>query len=119
MSILTQLKSNNITTYCNAQQNFNNIAYLKAKSSGNDPTISKAMRYAEYVRSHKSTPIINYKFIKPIPTQTDLQFIQVNPRPYSYGFTNAINPAFQPSQYSPLYIPPGFTNVRNIGKGGI
>lgn len=37
----------------------NNINYKKLVTSGNDPSISKSMRYATYVRAHGTTNAYN------------------------------------------------------------
>ncbi len=36
----------------------NTIGYNKLVTSGNNPTISKAMRYSIYIRTQKSKPVI-------------------------------------------------------------
>ena len=48
---------NNLTTYCNTVNNKKLIQYNKMVTSGNDPSISKAMRYSQYVKSSKTKQV--------------------------------------------------------------
>lgn len=48
---------NNLTTYCNTVNNKKLIQYNKLVTSGNNPSISKAMRYSQYVKSSKTMQV--------------------------------------------------------------
>ena len=48
---------NNLTTYCNTVNNKKLIQYNKLVTSGNDPSISKAMRFSQYVKSSKTKQV--------------------------------------------------------------
>ena len=51
---------NNLTTYCNTVNNKKLIQYNKLVTGGNDPSISKAMRYSQYVKYSKTRANISY-----------------------------------------------------------
>ena len=51
-------KINNLTKMCDCLNGQKLINYKIAKTGGNDPSISKAMRYSQYVRTTRSVPII-------------------------------------------------------------
>ena len=67
---------NNMQKYCEIKKVCGKPDYLKVASSGNDPSISKAMRYSQYVRSGKTNKpvIINY------PVTYDTPSIFLNPQ---------------------------------------
>lgn len=60
---------NNMQKYCEIKKECGKPDYLKVVSSGNDPSISKAMRYSQYVRSGKTNKpvIINYPVTYNLP----------------------------------------------------
>jgi hypothetical protein len=43
-----------LTQYCNKKANENAINYVKAKTSSNDPTITKKMLYAQLINNSRS-----------------------------------------------------------------
>lgn len=51
-------KFNNLSKMCDCLNGEKLIQYNKLKTGGNDPSISKAMRYATYVRTTKSASLI-------------------------------------------------------------
>jgi hypothetical protein len=51
-------KINNLTKMCNCSNAQKLINYNQLKTGGNDPSISKAMRYSQYVRTSRSVPIV-------------------------------------------------------------
>ena len=50
---------NNIITYCNAKTCEKNIEYNKLKTGTNDPSLSKAMRYSQYLRTYRRNHQVN------------------------------------------------------------
>jgi len=48
---------NNLTTYCNTVNNKKLIRYNKLVTGGNDPSISKAMRYSQYVKTTRTSSV--------------------------------------------------------------
>lgn len=56
--LTNQHKSNNLVKYCcqNAK-NAREVGYNKLVTSGNNPKISKAMRYSQYVRTNTGRPV--------------------------------------------------------------
>ena len=57
---IMNVNMNNIIKYCNCKQNVANIGYNKKVTGGNDPRISKRMRYSQLINS--STPkTVNYR----------------------------------------------------------
>jgi hypothetical protein len=56
--LTNQRKSNNLVKYCcqNAK-NAREVGYNKLVTSGNNPKISKAMRYSQYVRTNTGRPV--------------------------------------------------------------
>jgi len=84
---------NNITGYCAAQPA--NPQYVKLTTASNDPSISRAMRYSQYVRNNRyKTVIIN----TPLPA----------PPPPTYSFTQVIPRAFDPNQGYLGVVPKGY-----------
>jgi len=74
-----------IAKYCQSKQSASNVGYLKAATGGNDPSISKSMRYSQYVRNTKSKSIIIQK--PPVPVAEPVKVLtQVITRPYGVGF---------------------------------
>lgn len=65
-SIHTQHKSNNLAKYCcQSAKNANGVGYNKLVTSGNNPKISKAMRYSQYVRTNTGRPASNVNVAPP------------------------------------------------------
>lgn len=44
-------KSNDLQKYCEYQNCQKQVVYSQVKTGGNDPSISKRMRYSQYVRN--------------------------------------------------------------------
>ena len=76
---------NSMLKTCENQALCNPAQPIKANSAGNDPTISKAMRYSQYVRSTRKKIITQ---VTPLPTPPTLPFVftQIITRNHGVGF---------------------------------
>ena len=50
---------NNLITYCNEKTCEKNILYNKLKTGTNDPSLSKAMQYSQYLRTYRRNHQVN------------------------------------------------------------
>lgn len=49
---------NNLIRYCNCKNNEKLITYNQLKTGGNDPSMTKAMKIANYAKNNKCTTYI-------------------------------------------------------------
>jgi hypothetical protein len=60
------------------------IQYSKVVTSGNDPSMSKSMRYSQLVKNAKPNTVINYTPDNYTTPRNGTVFIKIQPR-YQYG----------------------------------
>ena len=53
-------KINNLKKMCDCLNGEKLVIYNQLKTSGNDPTITKAMLYSTYVKSGRSQPVSSF-----------------------------------------------------------
>lgn len=80
-----------IVKICKTKKECAEVEYLKVATGGNDPTISKAMRYSQYVQTQTPQIVIDYKTPAPLPMQPST-FKQTLVRAYGVGYL-AVKPA--------------------------
>jgi len=89
---------NNITGYCAAQPA--KPQYVQLTTASNDPNISRAMRYSQYVRHNRYKTVV---FSAPLPA----------PPPPTYSFTQVIPRANDQTQGYQAAIPPSYNTTPN------
>jgi len=55
---------NNIMKYCQNQKCLQTIEYNKLKTSGNDPSVTKRMRYSQYVNTIQPRTLSYAKYVE-------------------------------------------------------
>jgi len=75
-NITNKHKSNNLTKYCcQSAKNAPGVGYNKLVTSGNNPKISKAMRYSQYVRTNTGRPVVSSSVVPATVTSISGIFI--------------------------------------------
>lgn len=77
---------NNIVKYCHNQKLCGNINYSKVATGGNNPTITKSMKYAQYVRTVVPT---KPKLIKKDYIGQSIQYIEIFASNFNINLTNS------------------------------
>lgn len=73
---------NNLTTYCNYQNNQKLINYKLLKTGGNDPTMSKAMRYSKYVNNASGQRVFYPQYVEALMNSINPPTNNVNSSSY-------------------------------------
>jgi len=74
-----------IVKVCKTKKECAEVEYLKVATGGNDPSISRAMRYSQYMQTQKPHTVIEYKAPIPLPKQV-FTANQTLVRPYGVGY---------------------------------
>ena len=81
----------NIAKFCKEQKDCANVEYFKVATAGNDPSISKAMRYSQYVNTQKGKTVQISVPISEQPNNPASIFTQVITRFRGTGYKPLIN----------------------------
>ncbi len=74
-----------IDKLCKTKQECADVQYLKVATGGNDPRMSKAMRYSQYVNTKGSKLVMQTNPVAPSPS-SDYPFPQIIIRSYGPGY---------------------------------